>query len=294
MSIFQGVGNRGGTRGGKDLFNWDDVRDDKYKDYYLGQSLHLQTGSGWWVPGKLQTANGTGPPKTQQPTKQKKDQTNDALDAQKQKEFLQIKKQEQELMMEALGLAPKRRRESGKKLEKFEFKELCRRGSTVEDEEDAASRIPGLGFAPPQARAALEGNLPSGEGDDLEQVVMTQSSTTSTIQSNTNKDKKTKKHKKDKKEKKEKKREKKEKKEKRKYSQNDNNERHSEKKMRTDSEDRHSNRERNRNRDGDKDPNRNRGNDMDRNRDRNRDRDRDRDRDNRTSNNHPHPHNEDK
>jgi len=67
MSIFAGTGQRGGVRGGKDHFNWDDVRGDKYKDYYLGQSLKLRTN--WWLEGKMQVGTSapitpSGPPIT--------------------------------------------------------------------------------------------------------------------------------------------------------------------------------------------------------------------------------------
>lgn len=34
--------SRGGTRGGQDRFTWDDVKGDKYKEFYLGQSLKLR------------------------------------------------------------------------------------------------------------------------------------------------------------------------------------------------------------------------------------------------------------
>lgn len=87
MSIFSGVGNRGGTRGGKDQFSWDDVRGDKFKEYYLGQSLKVRQGSqigvstqGWWLDGKL-----------------KGDKSNPHSE-----EIERVKQQEQELMMEEL------------------------------------------------------------------------------------------------------------------------------------------------------------------------------------------------
>jgi hypothetical protein len=33
---------RGGVRGGKDQFNWDDVKNDKHRDFYLGHSLKVR------------------------------------------------------------------------------------------------------------------------------------------------------------------------------------------------------------------------------------------------------------
>ena len=41
---------RGGTRGGKDQFNWDDVKGDKDREYYLGHSLKASVGR--WQRGK--------------------------------------------------------------------------------------------------------------------------------------------------------------------------------------------------------------------------------------------------
>lgn len=31
---------RGGVRGGKDQFDWDDVKVDKYRENYLGEGVH--------------------------------------------------------------------------------------------------------------------------------------------------------------------------------------------------------------------------------------------------------------
>jgi len=61
--------------------------------------------------------------------------------------MMKVKQEEQDLMMEALGLKPKVRRDTGKALEKHEFKELCKRGTTQRDETDI-DRSAGLGFAP--------------------------------------------------------------------------------------------------------------------------------------------------
>ena len=41
---------RGGTRGGKDQFNWEDVKGDKDREYYLGHSLKASVGR--WQKGK--------------------------------------------------------------------------------------------------------------------------------------------------------------------------------------------------------------------------------------------------
>ena len=35
---------RGGTRGGKDKFNWDDVKNDNFRENYLGHSTRAEIG----------------------------------------------------------------------------------------------------------------------------------------------------------------------------------------------------------------------------------------------------------
>lgn len=71
----------------------------------------------------------------------------DALKAEIQK----VKEEEEQSMREALGLAPKRSdRPKGSRLDKHEFSELVKRGSTAEDLEGGhaeAAKVQGLGFA---------------------------------------------------------------------------------------------------------------------------------------------------
>lgn len=73
-------------------------------------------------------------------------------------EMSKLKMEEEELMKEAMyksvllylllrGLAPKRRRDSGRALQKHELKELLKKGNTERDEFDV-SRKGGLGFEP--------------------------------------------------------------------------------------------------------------------------------------------------
>lgn len=47
--IFRGL-DRGGVRGGKDVFKWDDVKTDKDRYNYLGNSLMAPVGR--WQNGK--------------------------------------------------------------------------------------------------------------------------------------------------------------------------------------------------------------------------------------------------
>ncbi|CAN1336710.1 Multiple myeloma tumor-associated protein 2 homolog [Linum perenne] len=127
---------RGGVRGGRDQFTWDEVKVDKYRENYLGHSLKAPVGR--WQKGK----------DLHWYTRDKKSGTSeDAL----KDEIKRIKEEEEQAMREALGLAPKRSsRPQGNRLDKHEFNELVKRGSTAEDlgagHADAA-RVDGLGFS---------------------------------------------------------------------------------------------------------------------------------------------------
>lgn len=72
------------------------------------------------------------------------------MDAAKE-EIRRIKEEEEQAMREALGLAPKRAAPSqGNRLDKHEFSELVKRGSTAEDlgaGHAEAAQVHGLGFA---------------------------------------------------------------------------------------------------------------------------------------------------
>ncbi|CAN0890883.1 Multiple myeloma tumor-associated protein 2 homolog [Linum grandiflorum] len=127
---------RGGVRGGRDQFTWDEVKVDKYRENYLGHSLKAPVGR--WQKGK----------DLHWYTRDKKSGTSeDSL----KDEIKRIKEEEEQAMREALGLAPKRSsRPQGNRLDKHEFNELVKRGSTAEDlgagHADAA-RVDGLGFS---------------------------------------------------------------------------------------------------------------------------------------------------
>ena len=49
MSLYNGP-PRGGNRGGKDQFNWESVKGDKDREFYLGHSVKATTGR--WQKGK--------------------------------------------------------------------------------------------------------------------------------------------------------------------------------------------------------------------------------------------------
>ncbi|XP_027914956.1 nucleolar protein 58 isoform X2 [Vigna unguiculata] len=82
-------------------------------------------------------------------TRDKKSQ-NAEMEAAKE-EIKRIKEEEEQAMREALGLAPKRaNRPQGNRLDKHEFSELVKRGSTAEDlgaGHAEAARVQGLGFS---------------------------------------------------------------------------------------------------------------------------------------------------
>ncbi|KAG5062781.1 hypothetical protein AAZX31_02G105200 [Glycine max] len=128
---------RGGVRGGRDQFTWEDVKADKHRENYLGHSIKAPVGR--WQKGKDLFWY----------TRDKKSQ-NAEMEAAKE-EIKRIKEEEEQAMREALGLAPKRsNRPQGNRLDKHEFSELVKRGSTAEDVgagHAEAARVQGLGFA---------------------------------------------------------------------------------------------------------------------------------------------------
>ena len=78
-----------------------------------------------------------------------KDSSRADMEAAKE-EIKRIKDDEEQAMREALGLAPKRSRPQGNRLDKHEFSELVKRGSTAEDVGEGhaeAAHVHGLGFS---------------------------------------------------------------------------------------------------------------------------------------------------
>ncbi|KAG5237888.1 multiple myeloma tumor-associated protein [Salix suchowensis] len=136
---------RGGVRGGRDQFSWDDVKQDKHRENYLGHSIKAPVGR--WQKGK---------DLHWYVRDQKSGSSNeDAL----KEEIKRIKDEEEQSMREALGLAPKRSsRPQGNRLDKHEYTELVKRGSTAEDlgagHADAA-RVDGLGFSSPSTLPSI-------------------------------------------------------------------------------------------------------------------------------------------
>ncbi|XP_047073788.1 multiple myeloma tumor-associated protein 2 homolog [Lolium rigidum] len=125
---------RGGVRGGRDQFKWDDVKVDKHRENYLGHSVKAPVGR--WQKGKDLLWY-------------TRDKTSDTEDAMKE-EIRRVKEEEEQAMREALGLAPKRSsRPKGNRLDKHEYAELIKRGSTAEDlgaGHAEAAQVQGLGL----------------------------------------------------------------------------------------------------------------------------------------------------
>ncbi|ETV72444.1 hypothetical protein, variant 3 [Aphanomyces astaci] len=119
----------GGTRGGQDQFKWDDVKNDKYRENYLGHSLNAPVGR--WVKGKDLTwySKGKG-----------------GQSAVLAEEIALAKQRDEDRMNEALGIAPKRHHEPTGALDANEMKTLLKRGETERNDGDA-ERVEGLGAA---------------------------------------------------------------------------------------------------------------------------------------------------
>mmetsp|Transcript_11140 Transcript_11140/g.33411 ORF Transcript_11140/g.33411 Transcript_11140/m.33411 type:complete len:413 (+) Transcript_11140:151-1389(+) len=136
MSLYNGPA-RGGNRGGKDQFNWEDVKNAPDREYYLGHSVKASAGR--WQKGKDILWY----------TREKKDDQEQRL----RDELQAIKEREEDLMLEAMGMKPKVRAApkaapTGQELELLMRKA---RGEGQADEEGppepSADAMPGLGFS---------------------------------------------------------------------------------------------------------------------------------------------------
>ncbi|KAG0209697.1 hypothetical protein BGX28_010076, partial [Mortierella sp. GBA30] len=129
---------RGGTRGGQDQFKWEDVKEDKHRENYLGNSLLAPVGR--WQKGRDLTWYAKAG---------NNDKSAESILAKKNAEIQSIKDAEAEAMAEALGYKIKRKTETNvteKELKSAIIKSNNEVQGDFDEKIKESSAIQGLGF----------------------------------------------------------------------------------------------------------------------------------------------------
>lgn len=118
--------SRGGVRGGQDQFNWEDVKTDKQRENYLGNSLMAPVGR--WQKGRDLTWYAKDRAPREGPSREE--------------ELAAVREAEREALLAALGYKNVRKQPTG--LSKEDFVEICKREGG-DPEEKGVDRLLGLG-----------------------------------------------------------------------------------------------------------------------------------------------------